>query len=234
MNGMEKHPLQIAIDGPVAAGKGDIAGRLARELQITYIYTGAMYRMLALSCIQAGIPLRDVKQVVKQLSSISMELAPPKAGSTDRVITAILDGQDVTDRIMAPDTALGASDVAVIPDVRRRMVSLQQEMAKGKAVVMEGRDIGLRVLPDAQLKIFLTASVEERARRRLVQWKAKGIQKSFTEVLSDTKIRDEQDSTRETDPLKILPDSWILDTTTMTQDEVINAILQELAKRKCI
>lgn len=231
---MGKQPLQIAIDGPVAAGKGDIAGRLARQLHITYIYTGAMYRMLALSCIQNNIPLTDAKRVTEQLSTISMELAPPPKGSTDRVITAILDGIDVTDRIMAPDTALGASDVGVIPQVRRRMVELQQEMAKGKSVVMEGRDIGLRVLPHAQLKVFLTASVEERAKRRLEQWKTKGINKTIKEVLTDTKIRDEQDSTRETDPLKILPDSWILDTTTMTQDEVIEAIIKELGKRKCL
>lgn len=231
---MGKQPLQIAIDGPVAAGKGDIAGRLARQLHITYIYTGAMYRMLALSCIQAGIPLKDNTRVIAQLSKISMELAPPPKGKTDRVITAILDGMDVTDRIMAPDTALGASDVGVIPEVRRHMVSLQQEMAKGKAVVMEGRDIGLRVLPNAQLKIFLTASVEERAKRRLEQWKTKGIIKTYDDVLTDTKIRDVQDSTRETDPLKILPDSWILDTTHMTQDEVIDTIITELGKRKCL
>lgn len=231
---MGKKPLQIAIDGPVAAGKGDIAGRLARQLHITYIYTGAMYRMLALSCIKKGIPLKDTKRVTAELSNISMELAPPPVGSTDRVITAILDGTDVTDRIMAPDIALGASDVGVIPQVRSRMVALQQEMAKGKAVVMEGRDIGLRVLPDAQLKIFLTASVEERAKRRLAQWKTKGIEKTYDEVLADTKIRDEQDCTRETDPLKILPDSWILDTTTMNQDEVIDAIFKELARRKCL
>jgi len=231
---MDAKPLQIAIDGPVAAGKGDIAARLGKKLHLTYIYTGAMYRMLALACISANISLSDTQKVEKMLASIHMELAPAPEGATDRVTTAILNGVDVTDRIMAPDTALGASDVGMIPSVRKKMVELQQEMAKGRAVVMEGRDIGLRVLPDAQLKIYLTASIEERTKRRLEQWELKGIHKSFDEVLSDTKIRDQQDMNRDTDPLKKLPDSWVLDTTAMSQEQVVDHIIAQLTKRKLI
>jgi cytidylate kinase len=227
-------PLQIAIDGPVAAGKGDIAARLAKEFGLTYIYTGAMYRMLALACIRQTTPLKDEAKVLAVLSDITMDLTPPQAGQHDRVTTALLNDDDVTDRIMAPDTAQGASDVATLPQVRKLMVKRQQDMAGGRAVVMEGRDIGLRVLPKAQLKIYLTASVEERARRRMEQWKTKGIVKSLDEVLTDTKIRDEQDMSRATDPLVKLPDAWELDTTGMDQDRVVDTIREELVRRQLL
>ncbi len=227
----DTRPLQIAIDGPVAAGKGDIASRLGRELQLVYIYTGAMYRMLALSCLKKGKSTHEEADVLAILDEIHMELVPPTRIQTDRVTTAMLDGVDVTDDIMRSEVAQGASDVATIPAVRRRMVELQQTLSFGKSVVMEGRDIGLRVLPDAQLKIFLTASVEERATRRLEQFETKGIHKTFEEVLEETKVRDAQDSSRATDPLKKLPDSWELDTTSMTQDQVVNAITGELRRR---
>lgn len=225
--------LQIAIDGPVAAGKGDIAARLAKELHLLYIYTGAMYRMLALACINQHVSLKDEQAVFAVLEKSHIELVRPEKGSHETFI-AKLNNVDVTERILEPDTAIGASDVSVFPSVRKFMVERQQHMAKGNAVVMEGRDIGLRVLPHAQLKVFLTASLEERARRRFVQWKDKGIERSMEQVIDDTQSRDEQDSNRKTDPLQKLPDSWELDSTAMTQEEVVRAIIEELRKRKLI
>lgn len=226
-------PLQIAIDGPVASGKGDIAGRLAKELNLTYIYTGAMYRMLALACIQEGVSTKDGQAVSSVLQKVSMSLLPPTRESTHPFI-AVLNGLDVTERIFKQDVAIGSSDVGIIPDVRAWMVKNQQEMAKGKSVVMEGRDIGLRALPEAQLKIFLTATLEERAHRRWLQFKEKGIEKSREEVLEDTKLRDHQDTTRDTDPLQKLPDAWELDTTGMTQEQVVARIKEELKKRNLL
>lgn len=226
-------PLHIAIDGPVASGKGDIAGRLAKVLQLTYIYTGAMYRMLALACINDGVSTKDSSLVYKKLQQISIALEQPLASSMHPFI-AVLNGSDVTDRIFKQDVAIGSSDVGTIPEVRKWMVAHQQEMAQGKSVVMEGRDIGLRVLPNAQLKIYLTASLEERAHRRWLQFEAKGIKKSHDDVLSDTKLRDHQDMTRVTDPLQKLASAWELDTTGMNQEDVVSRIKEELIKRNLL
>ena len=226
-------PLSIAIDGPVAAGKGDIAARLANELHITYVYTGAMYRMLALACIEKHISLKDPKRIVTLLSEVTLDLVEPDSDSP-YAYKALLDGIDVSERITEHDTAMGAAEVSIIPEVRAFMVKRQQELALGKRVVMEGRDIGLRVLPHAQLKIYLTASLVERAKRRLLQWKEKGIKKSLDEVIEDTKQRDTQDMTREIDPLQKLSTAWELDTTNMTKDEVILQIKTELKKRNLL
>lgn len=226
-------PLQIAIDGPVAAGKGDIAARIAKKLNLIYIYTGAMYRMLALACITRHVPLNNQEQVTTVLQNISMQLVEPESQS-EFSYKAVLNGQDVTERLMYPDTASGSSDVSVHPQVRKMMVELQKKMAEEKRVVMEGRDIGLRVLPNAQLKIFLTASLKERAKRRFLQWKERGIDKTIEEIIEETKARDLRDTTRKTDPLQLLPDAWKLDTTNLTQEEVIEKIQEELQRRKLI
>ncbi|MFZ2025351.1 MAG: (d)CMP kinase [Microgenomates group bacterium] len=225
--------LQIAIDGPVAAGKGDIAARLAKRLHLLYIYTGAMYRMLALACIEESASMREEQAVFSMLNKSHIELVRPEKGRKETFI-AMLNGKDVTDRIMEPDVAAGASDVGVFPSVRKEMVQRQQKLADDHPVVMEGRDIGLRVLPNAPLKVFLTASLEERAQRRFDQWKQKGIDVPMEEVIEETKIRDAQDIERVTDPLQKLPDSWELDSTTLSQEEVVDAIIQELTKRKLI
>jgi len=231
MSDVNTIPLQIAIDGPVAAGKGDIAARLAKELHLIFINTGAMYRMLALACIRNQIERKDESKVMNVLDRINIDLQPSTKES-EKTYVAILDGTDVTDRLLDPDVSIGSSDVATIPSVRKKMVELQQKMVIGKRVVMEGRDIGLRVLPNSQLKIFLTASPEERAKRRQEQWQEKGIDKTFQEVFEETKLRDKQDSERATDPLQILPDAWKLDTTSLTQEQVVQKIIDELKKRK--
>lgn len=233
MNTQSTSPLQIAIDGPVAAGKGDIAARLAKELNLVYINTGAMYRMLALACLEKNVPWKDESAVMQVLDASHLDLQPPIPGS-EKTYQAILNQKDVTDRLLDPDVSRGSSDVATLPLVRKKMVELQKKMAVGKRVVMEGRDIGLRVLPDSQLKIYLIASPEERARRRWEQWKQKGIEKPFEEVLAETKIRDTQDMGRTTDPLQKLPDAWELDTTNKSQEEVVTSILSQLKQRNLV
>lgn len=230
---MNSLPLQIAIDGPVAAGKGDIASRLAKKFNLVYIYTGVMYRALALACLQAGISFKDAPRVIQLLLQSKIELVEPSPGS-ERSYKVLLDGEDVTERLLNQDVAMAASDVGTIPEVRIEMVRQQQRLAQGRRVVMEGRDIGLRVLPQAQLKIYLTASQVERARRRFKQWQEKGTPKTFAETLEDTKNRDLQDTTRAVDPLQKLPDAWELDTTGLTQEEVVAHIETELKQRNLI
>lgn len=228
-----KQPLQIAIDGPVAAGKGDIAERLANKLGLVYLYTGAMYRTLALACLRNGVSTKDAQKVIVLLnkSDIKLVAAGPHSGQTFKLL---LNGEDVTDNIFDQEIAQGSSDVSTIPEVRQVMVTKQKQLATGRAVVAEGRDIGLRVLPHAQLKIFLTASLEERARRRFKQIKARGIDKTYSEVLKDTRERDHQDLNRFIDPLQKLPDAWELDTTILTKDEVMEKIEEELRRRHLV
>jgi len=225
--------LQIAIDGPVAAGKGDIAARLAKKLHLLYIYTGAMYRMLALACMQDHVSMQDEQAVDRMLEKSRIALEKPEKGTKETFI-AKLNGVNVTDRILDPDVANGASDVSVFPSVRAVMVNRQQHIADDQDVVMEGRDIGLRVLPNAQLKIFLTASLEERAKRRFAQWQKKGINRSMEQVVEETRLRDKQDMERFTDPLQKLPDAWELDSTNLSQEQVVDAIIAELTKRNLI
>lgn len=225
--------LQIAIDGPVAAGKGDIAARLAKQLNLIYIYTGAMYRALGLACLGKSIPTKDKNKVLEVLNQSSIDLLPADK-SGEYPYRVMLNNQDITSQLLRPDVAMSASDVSTIPEVRLEMVKRQKLLANNKSVVMEGRDIGLRVLPNAQLKIYLTATTHERAQRRFKQFLSKGIQKDFNEVLEDTQKRDLQDTTRDTDPLQKLPDAWELDTTNLSQDEVVEKIIQELNHRKLL
>ncbi len=223
--------LQIAIDGPVAAGKGDIAAMLAQKLGLVNINTGGFYRALAYACRQENVSTKDTAGVLGVLQKTIINQTEPPKGS-ERSFAFTVNGKDVTEEIFREN--MGSSDVAVIPEVRQQLVKLQREIAKGKKVVMEGRDIGLRVLPDAQLKIYLDASVEERARRRWEQEKTKGINRTLEEVLTETIERDKQDTGRLTDPLQKLPDAWELDTTGMTQDQVVEVIIAELRRRKLL
>jgi len=225
--------LHIAIDGPVGAGKSDISSYLAKNLGITYVYTGAMYRTVAYACITSTIDPHDKEKVLALLSDLAILLGPPDVNSSHPV-KIILNTVDVTDELFTPAVDSITPIVSSIPEVRREMVKLQQAQAKGKSVVMEGRDIGLRVLPDAQLKIYLTATVEERAKRRHLQMKSKGISKSYQEVLKDIKERDILDTTRTVDPLQKLPSAWELDTTGMTQEEVVSRIKEELVRRNLL
>lgn len=228
-----KSVVQIAIDGPVGSGKTDISIRLAQTLGFVFIYTGAMYRALAYLCEKYKVPYSDTVRIVSLLDQHILELLAP-VSSSGRPYRVVVDDEDITKKLFTPSIDIGASNVAVIPEVRKRMVSVQQYMARGKSVIMEGRDIGLRVLPNADLKIYLTADVETRARRRYEQYIKAGKTMAMDELIEDTKKRDLQDTSRLVDPLQKLSDAWELDTTSLSQKQVIQKIIDELKNRKLI
>jgi len=189
-----------------------------------------MYRAVAYACITNNVDPHDKKKVLALLSGLAIRFEPPGIHS-NHPVKVMLNAVDVTDELFTPAADSITPIVSSISEVRHEMVKLQQTQAEGKSVVMEGRDIGLRVLPDAQLKIYLIASLEVRSKRRFKQFQKKGIQKTLEEVIEDTKQRDLQDTMRAVDPLKKLPDAWELDTTHLSQDQVIAAIKQELSNR---
>ncbi len=200
--------MKIAIDGPAAAGKTTLAKRLAQTLGFLFVPTGAMYRAAALAH-QRGLPLEETEITV---------------GENGRVF---LNGEDVTDLLSNPALDELSSRLAAEPKVRARLVELQRRIAEGRDVVMEGRDIGTVVLPDAELKIFLWATLEERARRRHREQGG-----SFAEVLEAIRRRDERDSTRSCAPLRPAPDAVVLDTTDKTPDEVLKMALKLVEERR--
>lgn len=223
--------FQIAIDGPVAAGKGTISRLLAQQLGFLYVDTGAMYRATALLALREGIDLDDEDRVVALLEKSKLEMrnpVPPK--ETDgRLTTVILDGEDVSWAIRTQKCGDGSSKVAVLAKLRRVLVKKQQEIASSQNVVMEGRDITFRVLPDANLKIFLTGSIQARAERRHAQYLGKGVNISIEEVVQEIKERDERDMQRDTDPLHIVPDAWVIDTSNLEIEEVVKLIADKVA-----
>ncbi len=221
----------IAIDGPVAAGKGTISPLLAKKLNGFYLYTGAMYRCLALLCIKRGIDTKDENTVVNILPEFRISFSDNKV---------FLNGEDVTQRIKEEDVAMASSKVAVIKKVREEMVSIQREIAnklidEGKIVIAEGRDTATRVFPNAKLKIFLTATPEVRAKRRLLQIEERKEKAEFENVLKDVKLRDEHDSDREIDPLVKTPQAFgyfVLNDSEMSEEETIKTIIKEVEKIK--
>lgn len=220
-------PLQIAIDGPSGAGKSTMAKILSKRLGIMYLDTGAMYRALALKAIRSGIDTHDREKISSLLhdSDISIEFE-------DGNQKVLLDGEDVSDKIRTDEVSMGASAVSAIPDVRLMLVELQQNIASDNPVVMDGRDIGTHVLPNAQVKIFLTASASERALRRYNEQREKGIlSKSLKELEKEIKIRDHNDSNRSESPLRQAEDAILLDTSNLTIEESVEKIL-EIVKAK--
>ena len=221
----------IAIDGPLASGKGTIAKKLASVLHGVDLYTGAMYRCVALYCINSGVNLQDAAAVAAQLEKISIDY------NHDDIL---LNGTDVTDAIKDSAIAEGASVVGVIPEVRAELVRRQQEIGQEKAqqgniVIVEGRDIGTVVFPDAALKIFLTATETIRANRRLEQYHRQGEILAFEEVLEQIRTRDRRDTEREMSPLASDPEKqgyFVLDNSAMNEEQTINEILAALRKRK--
>ncbi|NLY43846.1 MAG: (d)CMP kinase [Clostridiaceae bacterium] len=218
--------VKIAIDGPAGAGKSTIAKEIAKKLGFTYIDTGAMYRAVALRAIESGIDTKDVKGVCDILDDIDIDIQHDTNGQV-----ILLNGRDVTLDIRTPEVSKGASDVAVIPQVRMKLVELQRKLASNRNIIMDGRDIGTFVLPDADIKIFLTASVEERARRRYEEMKEKGYTCSFEDIKKDIKYRDENDSNRAFAPLRVADDAIILDTTGNDLEQSINTV-QKLIKER--
>ena len=212
--------LVIAIDGPAGAGKSTVAQKVAKKLGYVYIDTGAMYRAATWKVLQSGQPVTDayILQVVHD-THISLE-------NVHGEMRVKVDGEDVTGEIRTPAVTALVSHVAQLASVREKMVFLQREMAKSGAVVMDGRDIASHVLPGADVKVFLTASIEARAKRRWLDVKAKGYAVDIEELKRDIEARDKADMERAVSPLVRVPEAVLLDTTGMDIDEVVAAILQ--------
>ncbi|MGB7823878.1 MAG: (d)CMP kinase [Candidatus Sulfotelmatobacter sp.] len=216
--------LIIAIDGPAGAGKSTIASRLARKLGYVNLESGAMYRALALKAIEEDASFDDEAALVKLAQESRIQLEPTMGGNR-----TLLNGHDVSARIRERDVTEAASRVSVHPGVRAWMVARQREMGVGGGVVMEGRDIGTKVLPDADLKVFLDADPVVREQRRMEQQKIKG--EVAANVAADLRERDHRDRTRAVSPLLAAEDAVVIDSTKMSEDEVL-AQVEELASRK--
>lgn len=220
----------VAIDGPSGAGKSTIARRVSEEFGFIYVDTGAIYRTVGLAAALRKLDPKDKAAVVAMLPEISIRLAYGEDGLQHMY----LDGEDVTSRIRTPEISLYASGVSAHPEVRAYLMEMQRSLARENDVVMDGRDIGTVVLPDAGLKIFLTASPEARARRRCSELVAKGQDVQYEDVLRDLKLRDENDSTRAAAPLKAAEDALLLDTTEMDFEESCRAVAEMIRERFCL
>jgi CMP/dCMP kinase len=221
------NPVVVAVDGPAGTGKSSVSRGLARELRARYLDTGAMYRIVTLAALRAGIDLSDQADVeaVASKAKLSVGFDPGE----DR---SYLDGEDVSSEIRGDAVTRSVSAVSSVPAVRTRLVDLQRTLAEGPGgVVVEGRDIGTVVLPDADVKIFLTASAETRARRRNDQNVAAGFIDDYDAVLADVRRRDHLDSTRAVSPLRAASDAVVVDTSEMTESEVIAHLLQLVKQR---
>jgi cytidylate kinase len=213
--------IRIAIDGPGGAGKSTIAKAVARELGIDYIDTGAMYRAVGYKMKKEGISADDEKSVGEMLERTEIDFS---GGDT------LLDGNIVNEEIRTPEIASAASACAVLPAVRSKLVDLQRRMAQTKSVIMDGRDIGTNVLTDAEFKFYMTASAEERAKRRFDELTAKGKNVRYEDVLNDIEERDRNDMNRELNPLRKAEDAVELDTTSMSISEVTDRIISEIRR----
>jgi CMP/dCMP kinase len=219
--------LVIAVDGPAGTGKSSVSRSLARALSARYLDTGAMYRIVTLAVLRAGVDLADTPGIESAAADV-----PLSVGYDPGEDRAYLDAEDVSREIRGDEVTKAVSAVSAVPAVRARLVGLQRELAEGPgSVVVEGRDIGTVVLPDADVKIFLTASAEERARRRNDQNVASGLGDDYESVLADVKRRDTLDSTRAVSPLRAADDAVVVDTSTMTEPEVIAHLLDLVRQR---
>lgn len=218
--------FSIAIDGPAGAGKSTIAKKIAQELKCIYIDTGAMYRSVGYYCLHNQIDYQDEKAVGEALEKINIVLKTSELGQE-----IYLNDVNVSQSIRTDAVAAAASKVATYGQVRSELVKRQQEMAASQSIIMDGRDIGTVVLPFATLKVFLTASVDERANRRYKEYIEKGMNVSLETLKEEIKSRDEQDSTREISPLKKAEDAVELDTTHMPIEEIVEFIKNKLLER---
>ena len=215
----------VAIDGPAGAGKSTVSKLAAQKLGYTYIDTGAMYRAVALKVIRQNKPITD-DLIVETAKDIDIDLR-----YEDGITKVFVDDEEVTDKIRTPEVSKAASDVAKSGFVREKLTELQRKMATRGSVIMDGRDIGTHVLPNANVKIYLTASVEERARRRCEELKTKGYDAKIDEVATEIQQRDKQDMEREIAPLAKAKDAILLDTTNKSINEVVNIILDMCGKQ---
>lgn len=210
----------IAIDGPAGAGKSTVAKGVAERLGYLYIDTGAMYRAVAWKALESDVPISNHKAVVRLALNTDVSLS-----MVDGEQHVFADGEDVTQAIRTPEATRASSPVSAIPGVRKRLVELQRNMAAEGGVVMEGRDIGTVVFPNAEVKIFLTASADERARRRVEQMKEMGIEAEHAKIAAEMRERDLRDSSRADAPLVQAIDAILLDTDGMSIEQVIDAIV---------
>lgn len=211
--------INIAIDGPAGAGKSSVAKEVAKRLGFIYVDTGALYRSIGVYALNNGIETDNRQAIINILPSVDIKLK-----YVDENQCVFLNGKDVSDEIRLPQASMAASNVSAIPEVRAFLLDLQRDMAKNNNVVMDGRDIGTVILPDAQYKFFLTASAEVRADRRFKELKNKGMDVNYDDILSDIIQRDYNDMHRETAPLKQADDAIFVDSSDMTIEESIEAI----------
>ncbi len=219
-------PLVIAIDGPAGAGKSTVAQKVAARLGLTYVDSGATYRAMALKALQSGIAPDDARSVAKLVAQTDIHIAMD--GLQFRVF---VDGQDVTDKIRSPEVTLASAKVSRLPEVRTKLVAVQRGCAVGRGVVMEGRDIGTVVFPNASLKIFLLADPVERARRRLRQDGKTGRSATLEQTAGEIALRDQLDAERKISPLVAAPDAVTIDSTDLAADQVVGRILELLRKK---
>lgn len=205
----------VTVDGPAGSGKSTIAKIIAKKYGFTYLDTGAMYRMIALYALENSIDLQDSKAIETMLKNTKLDIVGNQF---------FLNGKDVSDEIRTPRVSAIVSPVSAIKEVRVKFVDLQREISKGKSVILDGRDIGTVVFPSGDVKIYLVASPEERAKRRLKEYEEKGVEADYESVLASIKERDFIDSTRKESPLKKAEDAHEIDSSTMSIDEVVEVI----------
>lgn len=213
--------ISVAIDGPSGAGKSTLARQAAQALGFLYVDTGAIYRTVALACHRNGVSPEHPEQVADLLPGLNIDLDY----GADGVQRMLLDGEDVSDQIRTPEISMLTSAVSALPEVRAFLLEKQRELARTRNVIMDGRDIGTVVLPQATVKIYLTADAEARAQRRCAELREKGMDVSFDEVLRDVRERDENDSNRKVSPLRRADDARLVDTTLLDLEQSLEVLL---------
>ena len=217
--------INIAIDGPAGAGKSTVAKRIAEIMHLTYVDTGAMYRALGLKAVRNGIDPGDAETVATMLPDTTVTFI--KISGEQHVV---LDGEDVNEFIRTEEISHAASVISTLPEVRQKLVDLQREIARSTDTVMDGRDIGTVVLPNTPYKFYVTASAEVRAKRRFIEYQQKGIlgDMTYEDVLNEVKTRDERDMNREFSPLRPAENAVIIDTSEMSIDEAVDAVIEDI------
>ena len=223
---MKKH-FSIAIDGPGGAGKSSLAKAVAKDLNILHVDTGAIYRTIGYAAFLRGLNAKDETQIAPLLKEIHIEMSFDENGGQ----RMLLDGRDVSREIRLPEISMYASNVSALPCVRAYLLEMQRDIARKRSVIMDGRDIGTVVLPDADVKVYLTASAEERARRRCLELSERGTPESYEDVLREINERDEQDMHRDIAPLREAEDAVRVDTSNLNFEESEQALLSLIRER---